>query len=156
MIDEAGFRANVGIILSNDRSEVLWARRCNNSRAWQFPQGGIQEGETPEQAMYRELHEELGLYPEDVKCLGVTQGWHSYLLPEQFIRKNTLPLCIGQKQKWFLLRLLSDDTHIQLDRFEKPEFNQWRWVDYSLPVTEVVEFKREVYRAAMQELEAFL
>lgn len=153
MIDEAGFRANVGLIVSNKAGQVLWARRCNNPRAWQFPQGGIQEGESPEQAMLRELHEELGLYPEDVQCLKVTQQWYSYRLPEQFIRRNTHPLCIGQKQKWFLLRLLSDDAHIDLNTFEKPEFDQWRWVDYWHPLTEVIDFKREVYRKAMLELE---
>lgn len=156
MIDEQGFRANVGIILSNAAGEVLWARRCNNSKAWQFPQGGIQEGESPEQGMYRELHEELGLLPEDVQCLGSTDAWLSYLLPEKFIRKHSKPLCIGQKQKWFLLRLLSDDTHIKLDACEKPEFDQWRWVDYWHPLNEVVDFKYEVYRAAMEELEAYL
>lgn len=152
MIDEAGLRANVGIILSNANRQVLWARRLNNPNAWQFPQGGMQKGESPLEAMQRELHEELGLSPTDIQVLAQTQQWYSYLLPEQYIRRNSHPLCVGQKQKWFLLRLVSDDAHIQLDKFAKPEFDQWCWVDYWQPLTEIVEFKREVYRLALQEL----
>jgi len=156
VIDEAGLRANVGLIVSNNRGEVLWARRRNNSQAWQFPQGGIQKGETPEEAMYRELYEELGLQASDVRCLASTQQWHSYWLPEQYIRRQVKPLCIGQKQKWFLLRLLSDESRVRLDEHEKPEFDIWRWVDYWYPLTEVVAFKREVYQAAMTELKVYL
>ncbi len=156
MIDEQGFRANVGIILCNQQQQVVWARRCGGYNAWQFPQGGIQPHETPEEAMYRELHEELGLLPKDVACLAATKDWLSYLLPEKFIRTKSKPLCIGQKQRWFLLRLASDDSRIQLDASERPEFDQWRWVDYWHPVTEIVDFKREVYQAAMKELEYYL
>ncbi len=156
MIDEEGFRANVGIILSNSSHQVLWARRCNKPEAWQFPQGGIQEGETPLAAMYRELEEELGLESKDVECLGSTEDWLSYLLPVKFRRLNTKPLCIGQKQKWFLLRLLSDDTRINLAKYEKPEFDQWNWVDYWFPLKQVVEFKQEVYQAALEKLEPYL
>ncbi len=152
MIDEAGLRANVGIILSYADGKVLWARRVNNLNAWQFPQGGIQEGESPLDAMLRELDEELGLCAADVEVLAVTQQWYSYRLPEQYIRRTNHPLCVGQKQKWFLLRLVSDDAHIHLDKFAKPEFDQWCWVDYWQPLTEIVQFKREVYRLALQEL----
>ena len=98
-IDEDGFRPNVGIILANKSGQVLWARRVGQD-AWQFPQGGINHDETPEQALYRELHEEVGLTPNDVDVIGCTDGWLRYRLPKRFLRYRSNPLCIGQKDKW--------------------------------------------------------
>lgn len=155
LIDNEGFRANVGIIVSDDSRAVLLGGRAGQS-GWQFPQGGILESESPEQAMYRELEEELGLMPEDVEVLGSTSDWLSYRLPDRFIRRNTRPLCIGQKQRWFLLRLLSDEDSLQLDRSELPEFDRWRWVDFWRPVKEVIYFKRRVYVQALDELAPLL
>ena len=151
MIDLDGFRPNVGIILTNAAGQVLWARRIHQN-AWQFPQGGIRDFETPEQALYRELHEEIGLAPDDVKVLACTRGWLRYRLPSRLVRFNSQPLCIGQKQKWFLLRLLSDERCVRVDLSGKPEFDSWRWVSYWYPLGQVVSFKREVYRRALKEL----
>lgn len=134
---------------------MLWARRLGQS-SWQFPQGGIKHNETAEQALYRELHEEIGLEPEHVEIIGCTQSWLRYKLPRRFIRFHSRPLCIGQKQRWFVLRLLADDEAIRLDRSEQPEFDEWRWVDYWLPVKEIVFFKRRVYERALKELEPLL
>ena len=111
MIDEQGFRPNVGIILTNSRGEVLWARR-RGQNSWQFPQGGIQEDESPEQAMFRELTEEIGLVQSDVDLLACTAGWLKYRLPPQYMRHRRDPNFVGQKQKWFLLRLLSEDQRV--------------------------------------------
>jgi putative (di)nucleoside polyphosphate hydrolase len=155
VIDSQGYRANVGIILSNREGRVLWARRLGQS-SWQFPQGGIKHNETAEQALYRELHEEIGLKPEHVEIIGCTQSWLRYKLPRRFIRFHSRPLCIGQKQRWFVLRLLADDEAIRLDRSEQPEFDEWRWVDYWLPAKEIVFFKRRVYERALKELEPLL
>lgn len=151
MIDSDGFRPNVGIILANDFGQVLWARRINQQDAWQFPQGGINDHESAEQALFRELHEEVGLRPSDVKILACTRGWLRYRLPPRLIRTNNTPLCIGQKQKWFLLRLLGRDQQVKLD-VGKPEFDAWQWVSYWYPLGRVVSFKREVYRRALKEL----
>jgi putative (di)nucleoside polyphosphate hydrolase len=152
VIDSDGFRPNVGIMLANGRGQLLWARRIGGQGAWQFPQGGISKGESPEQALYRELHEEVGLLPEAVKMLASTKGWLRYRLPKRFIREGQKPLCIGQKQKWFLLRMLEDDAAVQLDGNKKPEFDHWQWVSYWYPLNQVVSFKREVYRKALKEL----
>jgi putative (di)nucleoside polyphosphate hydrolase len=151
VVDEDGYRANVGIIVVNHKRRLLWARRIGQD-AWQFPQGGIHEGETPEQALYRELHEELGLRVEDVEVLGCTQGWLRYRLPKNLIRYYSKPLCIGQKQKWFLLRLMGTEDKIRFDLTPSPEFDGWRWVSYWFPLRQVISFKRQVYRRALQEL----
>jgi len=151
VIDPDGFRPNVGIILTNDAGQVLWARRINQD-AWQFPQGGINPDETPEDALYRELNEEVGLEREDVQILACTRGWLRYRLPQRLVRTHSQPLCIGQKQKWFLLRLLSNEQRVRMDLTGKPEFDGWRWVSYWYPLGQVVTFKREVYRRALKEL----
>ena len=150
-IDAEGFRANVGIILTNGSGKLLLAGRIGN-RGWQFPQGGLQNGETPEQAMYRELHEEIGLREADVEILGVTEDWLRYRLPDKYVRRGSKPLCIGQKQRWFLLRLLSDESRLRLDVGDTPEFDRWRWVDFWRPINEVIYFKRRVYSMALNEL----
>lgn len=151
MIDVDGYRPNVGIIVANDAGQLLWAKRIGQ-QAWQFPQGGIAPGEAPEQAMYRELHEELGLLPEHVECLGVTRDWLRYKLPARFIRRRSYPLCVGQKQRWFALRLTADPEQVRFDRCDQPEFDRWQWVNYWHPIKEIVAFKRGVYRKALNEL----
>lgn len=155
MIDADGFRPNVGIVLSNADGQLLWAKRIGQ-QAWQFPQGGIQHGERPEQALFRELNEELGLNPDDVQILGVTSGWLRYRLPQRYLRRSRGRVCIGQKQKWFALRLKASETAIRFDACDKPEFDGWRWVDYWLPLDEVVDFKRDVYHSALRELAPLL
>lgn len=150
MIDENGYRANVGIILVNDLKQLLWARRIGQD-AWQFPQGGIQEGETSEDAMYRELREEIGLRAQDVEIIAQTKDWLCYDLPSRLVRHHAKPVCIGQKQTWFLLKLISCVDNIDLAVSEKPEFDQWRWVSYWYPLREVISFKRKVYKDALQE-----
>jgi putative (di)nucleoside polyphosphate hydrolase len=141
----------VGIILCNDRRQLFLARRVGGN-AWQFPQGGIQESETPEQAMFRELEEEVGLTADQVELMGCTEEWLRYRLPERYIRHNSKPLCVGQKQRWFLLRVLCEESNFCLDRSPKPEFDNWRWVKYWQPIREVIYFKRKVYSRALEEL----
>ncbi|WP_111658370.1 RNA pyrophosphohydrolase [Isoalcanivorax indicus] len=155
IIDEQGFRLNVGIILVGAGGRVFWGRRVGNRDAWQFPQGGMMPGETPEQTLYRELEEEVGLTEADVELLGSTEGWLSYRLPRRFLRRrrdDDSPLCIGQRQKWFLLRLTADEERIDLARSGTPEFQSWRWVNYWYPIRKVVHFKRGVYARALKEL----
>ncbi len=155
MIDGDGFRPNVGIILSNEERRLFWGRRIGQN-AWQFPQGGINDQETPAEAMYRELEEEVGLQPHHVTILGYTQGWLRYHLPKRFIRRHCGPTCIGQKQVWFLLRVDCKEEAFCLDKSPKPEFDAWRWVRYWQPLREVVYFKRRVYEQALEELAPLL
>ncbi len=150
-IDSDGFRANVGIILSNDAGKLLLAGRIG-SKGWQFPQGGMRENESAEEAMFRELHEEVGLREDDVEILGATSDWLRYRLPEKFVRHGSKPLCIGQKQRWFILRLTGPDERVRVDCSETPEFDRWRWVEFWRPVNEVIYFKRRVYARALHEL----
>lgn len=155
VVDRFGFRLNVGIILVNDEGQAFWGRRVGQN-AWQFPQGGVQPNETAEQAMHRELYEEVGLEPTDVKILGCTEAWLKYRLPEQYIRQYSKPLVVGQKQKWFLLRLLGSAQKIRLDLGSSPEFDSWCWVEYWYPLSSVIYFKRNVYKKALKELESYL
>lgn len=151
MIDPDGYRPNVGIILIREGGEVFWGRRVSRD-GWQFPQGGMRSDETPVEAMFRELMEETGLRPEHVEVLGSTPGWLRYRLPHRFVRRNDRPPCVGQKQVWFLLRLLGRESDVQLDATEVPEFDHWRWVDFWYPAVHVVAFKRQVYQRALRHL----
>ena len=155
MIDEEGFRPNVGIVLLNKGGKVWCGRRIGMS-AWQFPQGGIKRHETPQIAMFRELKEEVGLEPAQVEVLGSTKEWLRYRLPKRYIRHHQQPLCIGQKQIWYLLRLATAESELRLDVADEPEFDAWRWVDYWAPVGFVVPFKRDVYEQALTELDIFV
>ena len=150
MIDPDGYRPNVGIVLMRPDGQVFWARRVRRD-GWQFPQGGMNTDETPLEAMYRELREETGLLPEHVAVLGVTPGWLRYRLPQRYLRRNERPLCVGQKQVWFLLRFVGDENQVQLNACEKPEFDLWRWVDFWYPANHVVNFKRQVYERALRQ-----
>lgn len=155
MIDEDGFRLNVGIILCNPDGKLFWARRVGRN-VWQFPQGGIQLDETPEQALIRELHEEVGLGAEHVEVIGCTRDWLRYRLPTRLVRRDVEPVCIGQKQRWFALRLIGDEQHVCLDSTDSPEFDHWKWVSYWHPLREVASFKRKVYEQALHELRPLL
>jgi putative (di)nucleoside polyphosphate hydrolase len=149
-IDRHGFRANVGIVLMRDTGELFLGGRVGG-RGWQFPQGGVNRGERAEEALFRELTEEIGLLEQDVAVMGSTRGWLRYRLPRQYVRDR----CIGQKQRWFLLKLTADESKFRFDCTDQPEFDRWRWVDYWTPVREVVYFKRRVYVRALHELGTF-
>lgn len=160
MLDREGYRPNVGIVLLNSRNEVFWGKRVGQ-HSWQFPQGGIAHGESPEQAMYRELHEEVGLLPEHVQIIGRTRDWLRYDVPEEYLRRQHATRVHraayrGQKQIWFLLRFVGLDSDIQLRATDHPEFDAWRWVPFWIQLDAVIGFKREVYQLALSELARYL
>ena len=155
MLDREGFRPNVGIVLLNQWNQVFWGKRLR-SHSWQFPQGGIKHGETPEQAMYRELHEEVGLTTDHVRILARTRDWLRYKVPDRFIRREARGHYRGQKQIWFLLQLTGRDSDMNLRATSHPEFDAWRWNEYWIPLEVVIDFKRDVYQHALTELSRFL
>lgn len=155
MLDRDGFRPNVGIILLNQKNQVFWGKRIR-THSWQFPQGGIDRGETPEQAMYRELFEEVGLQPQHVSLVARTRDWLRYEVPDHYVRRDVRGFYRGQKQIWYLVRLDSGDWNLNLRATEHPEFDAWRWNDYWVPLDMVVEFKRDVYERALRELARYL
>jgi len=155
MIDRDGYRPNVGIVLCNCKDEVFWGKRVRE-HSWQFPQGGIKPGERPQTAMYRELTEETGLNPQHVRILGRTRDWLRYDVPDQWLRREWRGNYRGQKQIWFLLRLVGRDCDVSLRASRKPEFDAWRWSEYWVPMESVIEFKRDVYQKALEELAPYL
>ena len=155
MLDKDGYRPNVGIILCNAQNQVFWGKRIRE-HSWQFPQGGIKYGETPEQAMFRELMGEVGLQEQHVRILGRTKDWLHYDVPQNWIRREWRGSYRGQKQIWFLLRLVGRDCDVKLRATNHPEFDAWRWSDYWSPLETVIEFKREVYSKALEELQGCL
>ena len=155
MLDRDGYRPNVAIVIVNGKNQVFWGKRIRE-HAWQFPQGGINSGETPELAMYRELREEVGLRSQHVKILGRTRDWLRYDVPQHWIKREWRGSYRGQKQIWYLLRLTGRDNDFSLRASEHPEFDAWRWHEYWVPLETVIDFKREVYRRALLELERYV
>ncbi|MGD9153373.1 MAG: RNA pyrophosphohydrolase [Gammaproteobacteria bacterium] len=155
MIDKKGFRTGIGIILANDSNRLLFARRIGQN-GWQFPQGGVNRAESPEEAMFRELYEEVGLQSEDVEILAASKDWFKYRLPKYMVRRCAKPICLGQRQRWFLLRLLGDDQKVRFDVTNKPEFDGFKWVRYWYPLRQVISFKKNVYRQVLQEFATVL
>ena len=155
MIDRDGYRPNVAIVLCNAKNEVFWGKRIKE-HAWQFPQGGIKMGESPEDAMFRELEEETGLRREHVKILGRTKSWLHYSVPTHWVKREWRGTYKGQKQIWYLLKLVGRDHDIRLRASTHPEFDAWRWHDFWVPLDSVIEFKRDVYKQALHQLVRFL
>jgi putative (di)nucleoside polyphosphate hydrolase len=136
---------------------VFWGKRISQL-SWQFPQCGIQHGETPQAAMFRELEAEVGLQRGHVRVLGRTRDWLRYEVPERWARRAREGAAgyRGQKQIWYLLRMVGRDCDVRLRASGHPEFDAWRWNDYWVPLESVIEFKREVYRQALLELHRYL
>lgn len=145
------YRLNVGMVVINNLGQVLWARR-SDGLGWQFPQGGIDAGETPIEAMFRELYEETGLKSQQVKVLGETKKWIKYRIPPRLSRRKFFGVLVGQTQKWFLLQLLAENEAINLALDKKPEFDSWQWVSYYYPIHQAMKFKKRAYRTMLSEL----
>ena len=151
-IKEKGYRLNVGIIVANSDGRLLYCKR-KNSNNWQFPQGGIDKNEDTYLAAVRELYEEVGIAENKIKLIKESDSWYKYDLPRKYKRNRFLWKDFkGQKQKWFLFKLI-EETKIDLNNENNPEFDQFSWVEYWKPLDEVVEFKREIYEKVLTELE---
>lgn len=154
-LDKEGYRANVGIILLNENNQVFWGKRAKE-HSWQFPQGGIKPSESAEAAMFRELFEETGLLPQHVRIMGRTRDWLRYDVPKHWVKREWRGSYRGQKQIWFVLRFLGQDSDIYLQATPSPEFDNWKWLDYWAAISEVIDFKKHVYECALSELSRFV
>lgn len=155
IVDKNGYRLNVGIIIINSSNKLFWAKKVGFD-SWQFPQGGVDKYETLTEALFRELYEEVGITEKDVEIIYRTRKWNTYKLPKKYLRYNIEPLVIGQKQKWFFLRYLSNDKLFSFTKGKRAEFESWKWVDYWDPIKEVVFFKKRVYCKVLAEFERFM
>lgn len=145
------YRSNVGIMMVNEKGYVFVGQRLdNNQNAWQMPQGGIDAGEDPETAAYRELLEETGVKKQDVRFVASSSQWLSYDLPEDLIPILWNGNFRGQKQKWFLFKFLGEDGDINIAT-EHPEFSKWKWIPKENLLKEIVPFKKSVYENVLKE-----
>ena len=148
------YRKGVGMVIVNRKGQFFLGKRIG-ADAWQFPQGGIDEGETPEVALYRELYEETGLKKEKVEIIDISKKWLVYHIPHVFQRSNKK--YDGAMQKWFLLRFIGEDgDDINLNATEHAEFDSWKWSDRKTAIKSVIKFKRKVYESILQEFSNIL
>jgi putative (di)nucleoside polyphosphate hydrolase len=155
-IENLPYRANVGVMVLNKSGDVFVAQRLEHyANAWQMPQGGIDPGEGPAEAALRELEEETGINSSKVVILAETQNWIPYELPPDLIPKLWNGKYRGQKQKWFLMRFLGEDTDIDIET-EEPEFSSWKWIAPSALPDAIVPFKRDVYVAVLEAFQSHL
>lgn len=148
-IDKQGYRPNIGIIIANDDNKLLLAKRVNQD-SWQFPQGGIKNDEKELDALFRELYEEVGLNNKQVTIIAKTPKWLRYNLPDMYIRRDQHPLCIGQKQVWYLLKINTADDNVKLNLHDVIEFDDWQWVDYWSPIENIIDFKKNIYEDVLK------
>ena len=151
MNEESNYRLNVGLIIVNTYGKVLICKR-KNSNQWQFPQGGIDKGESPIEAAKREIFEEVGIKPSKIKILGKIKDWVKYEIPKELAKKSFKKKGIlGQKQKWFIFKIKSEAC-ITFVNDPDNEFDDFAWVSYWRPIALIVSFKKEVYRNVLAEL----
>ena len=152
-MDKKNYRKGVGIIIVDSKGQFFLGKRIGKE-AWQFPQGGIDEGESPENALYRELYEETGLKKETVEILAKSNKWLVYHIPHIFQRHNKK--LDGAMQKWYLLILIDNDSKINLDASGHAEFDDWKWGDKKTAIKSVIRFKRDVYKSILNEFQDVL
>ena len=151
-----GYRSNVGMMIINSEKKVLMCTRIHSegqTYRLQMPQGGIDKGETPIQAVYREMREEIGLAHEDVRFMAMTRKWYKYDLPESVRRKKSIR---GQRQKWFLFLMVAPDSKINFTAFDIQEFVGFEWVDLDKVKDSVITFKQPVYEQVVEEFRPFV
>ena len=156
MIDESKYRRAVGIMLLNQSGKVFVGQRLDSKlEAWQMPQGGIDENENTEQAMWREMEEEIGISADKAEILAITEGWLHYDLPKEWQSRLWGGRYNGQMQKWFLLRFTGEDADINIQT-EEPEFRDWQWANPGKLPELIVDFKKDLYHELLAQFRQFL
>lgn len=150
---DQAYRAGVGMVIFNRDGNILVAERIHNPGAWQMPQGGIDEGEAPESAVFREMEEEIGT--RNAEIIAMMDEWIFYDFPAHTAHKIWGGKYLGQRQKWIALRFLGDDAEIRLDAHSEPEFTRWQWIPLCDLLSYVVHFKRAIYERVMKEFEQY-
>jgi putative (di)nucleoside polyphosphate hydrolase len=146
-------RTGVGIIVLNSKNQVFVAKRKDNPvDKWQMPQGGVDLGESLQDAMYRELFEETSI--SKIEILKELNYWLEYELPQNLLGIIWKGKFRGQKQKWFIVRYLGSDSEININT-KKPEFIEWKWLDVNKLTSVIVDFKKNVYEKLVVELKNF-
>lgn len=148
-------RPNVGVVLFHPDGRVWLGRRAGSPAPhnWQFPQGGVDDGEDLFDAALRELEEETGVH--SVKVLGRTEGWITYDFPEGYVGSKAARGWLGQKQAWFALRFTGDESEICLDHHEQIEFDAWRWGRLDEAPELIIPFKRTAYEKVVEAFRRF-
>lgn len=150
------YRSGVGILLVNQNKKIFVGKRIDNqSDSWQMPQGGIDVGEDEDAAMFRELQEETGISSQFVKIIKKSDNYFYYDLPYKLQKKFWGGKYLGQRQRWYLLEFLGDDSNINITT-QEPEFSEWKWVEKVDLINLIVSFKRELYQQIISEFTDFL
>ena len=145
------YRKGVGIFLLNPDGRLWVGKRIDNKNDyWQMPQGGIDDNETEEEAMRRELNEEVGL-ETNYNIIGISSSYHKYDLPSDIVNFVWNGKYKGQIQRWFYCMFLGNDNQIDVRKYSKPEFSKWKWVDPDESIKLVVPFKRKLYMSVLEE-----
>ncbi len=150
------YRSGVGIMIINSDKKIFVGKRIDNhSDAWQMPQGGLDAGEDEDSAMLRELKEETGISKESVRLLRKSEIHYYYNLPYKLQKKFWGGKYLGQKQRWYLIEFVGDESAINI-KTEDPEFSEWKWVGKHDIVESIVSFKREMYEDVLKEFHDLL
>ena len=147
------YRKGVGMMVFNDNKKIFVGKRIDNQKAWQMPQGGVDQNEDYETAARRELYEETGI--QSIRIVQKSKGEYTYDLPEYLLGKIWKGKYRGQKQNWFLMKFLGPDSEINLNQ-KFPEFNEWKWVDIKELPNMIVPFKKKLYLSIIQEFNEFI
>ena len=143
-------RPCVGVVIVNNDKKVFVGKRVMKKGVkdeyWQMPQGGIDAGEEPEEALKRELMEEIGAKPEHLDVIAVSKNWYSYHIPKKFQKRHFA----SQAQKWFLVKFTGKDEDLDVKQL-KPEFSEWKWEDFKKVPKLVIDFKKDVYKQIFKD-----
>ena len=147
------YRKGVGMMVFNDDKKIFVGKRIDNQKAWQMPQGGVDENEDCFSAARRELYEETGI--QSIRVIEKSKEKYTYDLPEYLLGKIWKGKYKGQKQRWFLIKFLGPDSEINLNQ-KCPEFNEWKWVGIDELSKLIVPFKKKLYLSVIKEFQSFI